>query len=279
MLNKLLKLTRPLIFLDVETTSSNVESARICSYAHRVHRPDTDQVGVYYSLVNPLVDIPPETTEIHGITNEMVRDGCSKCGQPVMEHLPGDHTFRRVPTFKDIADNLYRGFQNADFGGYNAKSFDLQVLALEFGRVGLKDFDPNKSNVIDPYKLWLLKHPRKLSDAVQEFCGRTMEKAHNAEMDIQETENVFLGQLKRWPEIGETPEAIHTACFPRNPDWLDDGGTFIFKNGVLCFNFGQNKGKPVANNKGLLKWMLGKSFSPEAKDICRRILGGTTFSR
>jgi DNA polymerase III subunit epsilon len=275
MLAKALNLTRAIIVLDLETTSANPESAKIVSYAHRVHQPD-GKIGVYQTLIDPDCPIPPESTAVHGITNEMVKLGCAVCRKPSSEHYPDlSHAiFKPVPQFRHIADNLFRGFKDKDFCGYNVKSFDLKVLDREFIDCGYS-FDISSAAVLDPYKIWLAKRPRSLSDAYQEFCGKNLEGAHDAAIDVQAAEDVLLGMIDRF-ELPRDPREIHDLTFPKDPNWVDSEGKFVFINGVPCFNFGTNKGTPMRLKKGYMEWMIDpkRNFSTEVKNILSEALQG-----
>ena len=109
-----MKLDRDLIFFDLETTGISIAEDRIIDVAFIRQSPDGKE-EVFSALVDPGKPIPPETTEIHHITDEMVRD---------------------QPTFKAIAPKLLDFIGNADFGGYNVARFDLPLLQVEVQRAG-----------------------------------------------------------------------------------------------------------------------------------------------
>ena len=72
-----LRLDRPLACLDFETTTVDVETARIVQIGiFKIYPPQKD--GPYHfeyeTLINPTEPIPAEATAIHGITDEMVKD-------------------------------------------------------------------------------------------------------------------------------------------------------------------------------------------------------------
>jgi DNA polymerase-3 subunit epsilon len=251
MIAKMFQRERPFIVFDLETTGPNPDSARIVQVAMRVHQPD-GTVKDYKSLVNPKMSIPKESTEVHGITDEMVKD---------------------APKFADLASNFHRGFTNADFGGYNVKNFDLRCIQVEFARCNLK-FDYSQALVIDGFRFWQKLEPRTLTDAFARWVpAGTFEGAHDAMNDVQATEAVILAQLLHAKAPKDLKE-IHDLCFPRNPDWVDSEGKFVFIGGVPCLNFGKNKGKPMRQCKDYLQWMYGADFSPEIKRICDEALAG-----
>lgn len=68
-----LQLSRPIAFIDLETTGVNLSSDRIIEIAIvKVMTDGTRQVK--RKLINPQIPIPPASSEIHGITDDMVKD-------------------------------------------------------------------------------------------------------------------------------------------------------------------------------------------------------------
>ena len=68
-----LQLTRPLAFIDLETTGVNLAIDRIVEIAIVKISNDGTRL-VKRKLINPLIPIPKASSDIHGITNEMVKD-------------------------------------------------------------------------------------------------------------------------------------------------------------------------------------------------------------
>ena len=68
-----LHLKRPLAIIDLETTGVNISSDRIVEIAIVKIMPDGSR-QVKRKLINPEMPIPPGSTEVHGISNEMVKD-------------------------------------------------------------------------------------------------------------------------------------------------------------------------------------------------------------
>jgi len=66
-----LKLTKPIVFFDLETTGINIATDRIVEIALLKVYPNGNKESKTW-LVNPEIEIPKETTAIHGITNEQV---------------------------------------------------------------------------------------------------------------------------------------------------------------------------------------------------------------
>ena len=68
-----LQLDRPLVVFDIESTGVNARADRIIELAAIRVEPDGTETEKCW-LLNPGVPIPKETTEIHGITDDIVRD-------------------------------------------------------------------------------------------------------------------------------------------------------------------------------------------------------------
>ena len=102
-------------FLDVETTGLSPRTSRICEVA-LIGFQGASRVSQFSSLVNPGLPIPPETTRIHGITDEMVRNS---------------------PAFPALAPRLLALLEGTVVVAHNAE-FDLSFVQMEFSRVGLK---------------------------------------------------------------------------------------------------------------------------------------------
>ena len=110
-----LALDRPLVVFDIESTGVNARQDRIIELAAVKVMPDGSEVEKDW-LLNPGVPIPPETTAIHGITDEIV----ASC-----------------PTFADCAREIYAFFDGCDLSGFNADRFDIPCLEEEFARLGI----------------------------------------------------------------------------------------------------------------------------------------------
>ncbi|HNM34428.1 MAG TPA: 3'-5' exonuclease, partial [Chitinophagaceae bacterium] len=110
-----LQLINPIAFIDLETTGINISSDRIIEIAVVKILPDgTKQVK--RKLINPEMPISAGATQVHGITDEMVKD---------------------APTFKQVANEVKQFMEGCDIGGYNSNRFDMPLLIEEFLRVGI----------------------------------------------------------------------------------------------------------------------------------------------
>ena len=69
----MLQLKKPLAFIDLETTGINLGTDRIVEIA--IVKILTDGTrSVKRKLINPGIPIPKASSDIHGITDEMVKD-------------------------------------------------------------------------------------------------------------------------------------------------------------------------------------------------------------
>ncbi|MEP7165893.1 MAG: 3'-5' exonuclease, partial [Ferruginibacter sp.] len=69
----MLNLTRPVAFIDLETTGVSLSTDRIVEIAIIKVLPDGER-QVKRKLINPEMPIPKQSTDIHGISDEMVKD-------------------------------------------------------------------------------------------------------------------------------------------------------------------------------------------------------------
>ena len=107
-----LKLKRPIIFFDLETTGVDTSKDRIVEISMIKINIDGKK-DIKTRRINPEMPIPAEATAVHGITDEDVKD---------------------APTFRQIAKSLAQFIEGCDFGGFNSNRFDLPVLVEEFLR-------------------------------------------------------------------------------------------------------------------------------------------------
>lgn len=247
-----LKLERPLIFFDTETTGVSTTKDRVIELCAIKIMPDKSRDTIV-QLFNPETEIPASATEIHGITNEMVKN---------------------EPPFRDKAKEIARFFSGCDLSGYNITRFDIPIMAEEFLRAGLEMNPFEKAKIVDAMSIFFKKEPRSLSAALKFYANEELKDAHSAEADVEATIKVLDGQLKLYGDLPSATDALHEFSYQEN-EYLDYDRKFARdKNGEIIFTFGKNKGLSVADNHGMVKWMLDKDFSEHTKFIARKILSG-----
>src|SRR5690348_5533389 len=160
----MLKLTKPLASIDLETTGVNPGTDRIVEIA--IVKILTDGTrSVKRKLINPEMPVPKSSSDIHGITDEMVKD---------------------APTFKQVAQELKQMLDGCDMAGYNSNRFDIPLLMEEFLRAGV-DFDMRNRKLLDVQNVFHKMEPRTLGAAYKFYCNKTHEGAHSAEADATAT--------------------------------------------------------------------------------------------
>lgn len=248
-----LKLIRPLVVFDIESTGVSPRKDRIIELAAIKLMPDGGEISKCW-LMNPGVPIPPETTAIHGISDEIVK-GC--------------------PTFADKAEEIFEFFRGCDLSGFNADRFDIPCLEEEFARVGMA-FAPSVRKHVDVQRIYHKKEPRDLSAAVRFYLGRNHDGAHGAEADTRATLEVLKAQMAKYSDLPATVDEMDEYLVPHDPMNADRAGTLRWKDGELTVNFGKKKGeslkKLLLNEPNYLKWILKGDFDTEVRMIVKDLL-------
>lgn len=254
----MLQLARPLAIIDLETTGINLSTDRIVEIAIVKIQPDGSKL-VKRKLLNPEIPISTISSDLHGITNEMVKD---------------------APTFKQAANEIKQFLDNCDLAGYNSNRFDIPMLAEEFLRVGL-DFDFKGRRLVDVQKVFHLMEQRTLSAAYKFYCNKTLEGAHGAEADATATWEVLVAQVAKYPQLGNTIESILKLIGEDNT--VDFARRMILENGVEVFNFGKHKGRSVADvlraEPQYYDWMMKGDFPMHTKQKLTEIFNRTLLKK
>lgn len=246
-----LQLQRPIAFFDLETTGVDSAKDRIVEIAVVKLQPDGQRVS-WVKKINPEMPIPAESSEIHGIYDEHVKD---------------------APTFKQVAHELKQFLVNCDLGGYNSNKFDIPVLAEEFLRAGIPvDFKERK--FVDVQQIFFKKEARTLSAAYAFYCDKEMENAHSAEADVLATVAVLEAQLDKYNDLSNDVQSLH--AFTGGDEFVDYARRMILKNGVPVFNFGKYKGMAVEEvfrkEPQYYDWMMNADFALHTKQMISEIL-------
>ena len=246
-----LKLTKPLCFFDLETTGTDVSKDRIIEIAIIKVNIDGSRESLEIRL-NPGIPIPPESTLIHGITDEMVAN---------------------EPKFKDKARNIYNFLKGCDLAGFNSDRFDIPLLVEELLRADL-DFDFKNTKTIDVQNIFHKMESRTLSAALKFYCDKELTDAHTAIADANATLDVLLAQLDRYSELEPNVEFLND--FSTRKKTADFAGFLIYnKDDEICFGFGKHKGKKVneilKEEPGYFGWILNADFPRYTKKILTEI--------
>ncbi len=254
----MLQLKKPLAFIDLETTGTNMGTDRIIEIAIVKILPDGSK-SVKRKIINPEMPIPQSSTDVHGFTNEMVKD---------------------APTFKQVAHELKQMLDGCDIGGYNSNRFDIPLLVEEFLRAGV-DFDIRGRKLVDVQKIFHQMEQRTLSAAYKFYCNKQHETAHSAEADACATHEIFLAQLERYPALGNTVDTVLKTI--GEEVFVDLARRFVFENGVEVFNFGKFKGRIVAEvlriEPQYYDWMMKGDFPQHTKQKLTEIYTRTMLKK
>lgn len=247
-------------FFDLETTGVDVVYDRIVEISILKALPNGES-EVKTMRINPEMPIPMETTLIHGISDEDVKD---------------------APTFKKAAPEILAFLEGCDLAGYNSVKFDLPLLVEEFMRVGY-DFDISKRKMVDAQKIFHYMEPRTLSAAYKFYCGRDMEqdgRAHSAEFDTLVTFKVLNEQILRYDNqerkdekgqpfipIQNDVDVLDKLC---RGNQYDLASRMVYNDkGLVVFNFGKHRGKVVTDvlrqEPSYYDWMMKGDFPRDTK--------------
>jgi DNA polymerase III subunit epsilon len=181
-----------LVAIDTETTGRDPEVDRVVEVACVIWRGG-EIVRKMAWFVNPGRPIPKEASDVHGITDETVKD---------------------APAFPLVMAELLDAIRGAVPVAYNAE-YDRKVLAAEMSRAGVppQSLPPAvRRNIewIDPLvwarEIQRAEKSRALSE-VAERLGIKLENAHRASDDAEATLRV-LAAFQRDPRVPKTYGAL-----------------------------------------------------------------------
>lgn len=251
---KLLRLERPLVCFDLETTGPDVTKDRIVQIAMIRVEPDGSR-RAWESLVDPEVPIPPEATRVHGITDDDVRG---------------------APPLAKLAPRILETLEGADVAGFNSARFDLPLLAARLAEAG-HTLDVSGRRHVDALRIYHERERRDLAAAYRLYCGRELVGAHSALADAEATLEVLEGQLAKYDDLPREIDGLHEVCVDRR--FVDADRKFQWDGGGdAVFAFSKHRGRRLrevaAEEPGFLKWMLNADFTAEVRQIVREALAG-----
>ena len=242
-----LNLKNPIVFFDLETTGTNINSDRIVEICYLKVYPNGNEESKTLRI-NPEMPIPAESSAVHGIFDADVAD---------------------CPTFKEVAKSIANDIEGCDLAGFNSNRFDIPVLAEEFLRAGV-DIDMSKRKFVDVQVIFHKMEQRTLSAAYKFYCGRNLEDAHT-----RATYEVLMAQLDRYPEDLQNDMSFLADYSSYNKN-VDFAGRMVYDdNGVEVFNFGKYKGQSVSEvlkkDPGYYSWILNSDFTLNTKAMLTKI--------
>lgn len=256
---KFLSLDKPLVIFDLEATGISISSDKIIELAY-VKIWENGTVKEEDFFFNPEMDIAPEATAVHGITNEIVKD---------------------KETFSEKAQYLWEVFNNSYYAGFNILNFDLPILRREFIRTGM-DFDYNVNSVIDTREIFRFMARRSLAFAYEYYCGKQLKLGHTAPLNTQVALEILSKQLDKYKEIRDW-EFIKKINRRTEDEFIDADRKFYWRKGEAHFGFSKYKNRAlkeiVKEDKDFLEWVLTADFSDEVKDIIKQALEGKSIKK
>ena len=247
-----LKLKRPLAFFDLETTGLMIGKDRIVEISILKLHPGGAKES-YTKRVNPLIPISAESTAIHGISDDDVKDEKS---------------------LKELGPEIIEFMNDCDLAGYNSNRFDVPMLVEELLLNGF-DFDVSNRKLVDVQNVFHKMEQRTLKAAYKFYCSKSLENAHSAEADTTATYEILEAQLAKYTDDLE-PEVDFLHDFSNMYKAVDLAGRIVLNNkDQAVFNFGKHKGKPVAEvfeqEPSYYKWMMDGSFPMQTKQVITAI--------
>ena len=246
-----LKLERPLIFFDLETTGVQIASDRIVEISILKVYPNGNKESRTW-LVNPEMKIPQQSIDIHGITDEKVAN---------------------EPKFSEIAPEVSKILEGADLAGFNSTRFDIPLLAEEMLRAGI-NFDMEGKKAVDVQVIFHKKEPRNLAAGYSFYCGKSLENAHSAKADTQATYEILEAQVDKYEDIENSVDFLSE--FSTQRERADFAGFVMFndKNEEIL-TFGKHKGKTVEavfkGAPGYYSWIQNADFPLYTKKVLKNI--------
>lgn len=237
---------RTATIFDLETTGTDLNKSKIVSIC--IVKAELGQdipISIFHQLINPQVPIPPEVVEVHGISNEKVKN---------------------CPTFGSVCDHIGELLKGETLiGGYNVQTFDIPILARQLEEECVA-WDLDEVVVLDAYRIWQKMERRQLADAVRRWTGDELEDAHDAEADAIGSLRVLNSMFKLKKE-----GVIENIPFDR----VDAAGKFLLNDeGEVVFGFGKHRGTRVYDQLSYVQWMKANPFPEDTRKWCNRILAG-----
>ena len=247
-----LKLQKPIVFFDLETTGTNIIDDRIVELSYIKIHPDGHEESATMRI-NPGRPIPPSASAVHHITDADVAD---------------------KPLFEQVAKELEQVFSDADIAGFNSNRFDVPLLVEEFLRAGV-DINLKDSRMVDVQNIYHKLERRTLVAAYQFYCGKDLTDAHSALADTRATYEVLEAQLDKYPNDLEN-DVDFLADYSQRSKNIDFSGRVVYDdNGVETINFGKYKGRAIKDvvmrDPGYFSWIQQGDFPLNTKRVFEQL--------
>ncbi len=254
-----LGLTRPLVFLDIESTTPvdgadpDAKQDRAIELAVMKIYPD-GKVTQFATLVNPGIPIARSSTygdggkfKGHGITDADVAE---------------------APPFSKIGRIVAAGLNDSDLAGYNARRYDFRLFVSECQRNAI-DYTGDGVKIVDLYLLWARMEPRDLVAFIKRVTGQDHD-GHRAALDVAGAVAAMLGAFATWPELPRTVDELSDLCWQPNPLNIHPDGKVQWRGDVPTVCFGKYDGWDMRKVPGdYWDYIVRENFDPQMKKLAR----------
>ena len=280
-----LKLERPLLFFDIESTGLNIATDGIIELSFAKVMPEGGAPRVKTWRIKPwdyknhrVIPINPSASEVNGVKDEDLVD---------------------CPKFIEVLPEVASWLEGSDLAGFNSTKFDLPLLAEEIERVRaychtrlsepkshdkaaamlacIDKIDLHESKMVDVQTIYHHMEPRNLRAAYRFYCGgKDFENAHTAEADTKATYEVLKAQLDRYSEPSDVQqEVLHNDVDAlskvggrvRTVDFA--GRLCLNEDGEPTINFGKHKGRTARDiwetEPSYFAWIENGDFTLDTK--------------
>ncbi len=251
-----MKLTKPVIIFDLETTGVWVEKDRVIEIGMIQCLPDGEQKR-FIRRVNPGILIPEPVVALTGISNNDVKD---------------------APFFKEIVKEVLDFIGDSDFAGFNIERFDLPLLEREVFDVGLR-LEWRHRTIYDAQKIYHIHEKRDLKAAYRFFCDKDLVNAHSAVDDAEATLEILKAQIQKYGGGNEYLESLIDFDYEPLGSFFDDEKKFRWWNGELYPVFGKYGRKSslkeiVQKDPAYVRYLISTDFDEKVKKMLEAALLG-----
>lgn len=254
-----LKLNRPLLFFDIESTGLNIATDSIIELSFVKVFPDGEEriktwrILPWDYVTRSQRPIAPSASAVNGVKDEDLKD---------------------CPRFFEVVDEVVEWIGDSDLAGFNSAKFDLPMLAEEIERIRFymgKDIPVNlhEKKMVDVQTIYHFKEPRNLKAAYRFYCGGDdFENAHTAEADTVATYKVLKGQLDMYDDLKNDVDAL--SSIGGRPRIVDYAGRLYFNDDKeAVISFGKHKGKTAREvyrtEPSYFSWIMNGEFTLDTK--------------
>ena len=280
-----LKLNRPLLFFDIESTGLNIATDGIIELSFVKVMPGGGTPLIKTWKIKPwdyrnhrVIPISPSASEVNGVKDEDLVD---------------------CPKFIEVLPEVAGWLAGSDLAGFNSTKFDLPLLAEEIERVRdycntrMKDpkaslkakemldcierIDLHDCKMVDVQNIYHHMEPRNLKAAYRFYCGgKDFDNAHTAEADTVATYEVLKAQLDRYNEPTEFQQETlkndvdalaKIGARARTVDFA--GRLYLNDNGEPTISFGKHKGRTAREvwetEPSYFAWIENGEFTLDTK--------------